>query len=103
MPGVDGAPPSPREGEDGGRGGRSLRTGLHGSLTRVAERLVEESREGFGLFTSFLGGFGGCGSCRARSVPTPEPHPQQEHAEPQQCQELEVVKEPIGSHSVPFL
>src|SRR5215510_15845704 len=79
--GVAAAPPSPREGEHGGRGGRSRRTGLHGSLTRVAERLVEEAREGFGRLASLLEGFGGSGSCRARSVPTPEPHPQQEHAE----------------------
>jgi hypothetical protein len=51
---INRAVPAPREGELGWRGTGCLRTRLGGVLTGVAQRLVEESGKGFGLWGAFL-------------------------------------------------
>jgi hypothetical protein len=70
--GIDGAPTSPCAGEEGWRGGRSRRTRFDSALTRVAERLVDEAREGLGSLDRFWMdvagvGLGGCVPFRPRS------------------------------------
>ena len=49
----------------------------------------------------FLKDWTGWSGGRARAVPPPEPHPQEEHPEPYQGEELEVVPKPLRSPIVP--
>ena len=69
-------------------------------LTRVTQRLVEESGKGGGLLGVFRNGRGGRKRGRARRGSTPEPHPIQVHAEPQQFEQQKGIVEPVVSHLV---
>ena len=62
---------------------------------------MEEASQAWELLGAVLEGLDRWEWGRARAVPPPEPHPQEEHPEPYQGEELEVVPKPLRSPIVP--